>query len=617
MEAESSEEILERSDDAPPPPPPSGVPAPPPELNEEQRDLYHSVVEHALHYGPGAQRSELLVRLLDGLPSGLSDTAEIILDYCPPRLPVFSVDSAGGTGKTFCVSKIISAIKKIDASYKFLCMAPTHAAKRVLKDTGIPGTVTTVYAKDGLCVHFKKASGSYNHSRYNDHPDLKRADYAIDPRPLTFSKQVVIFDEISMFPKSLAARIIDSLFLKPGVLRSSIKAIVIFLGDSAQLPAVGSRGVESSMYYYLNRFLPFNRHMKLTKNVRSKTMDAVFQDYLLKLRGRILDIASGDDRRVYDRPFLSRELMDLAERSSSVTKWSSNELRDNIVSMHEDRHDFIFCAYSHKKRNETAALVRHLLRKGDDVVNLDAMNVPAGKKFGCTSESRIEFFRKAHRFYFCSEVTREKKRIPVTGAVVDILSGEVTTDSSWWIECGCDPVVIDAKLLLHADGIAKVRQAKFINKSQANDCDACRVERKKIDARRDAMCGVHEDRRKRLSEYLFSDPRFSTVYAVQGKSTETLVLNWQNVLFCVQRHRNIGDTSEEDITSVSSRLHPSLPVLYENLKKKCSRVFVPGGITPALVVSSLLLKALYVAVSRARKKLVLVCGYAIKPTVMN
>ena len=128
---------------------------------------------------------------------------------------------------------------------------------------------------------------------------------------------------------------------------------------------------------------------------------------------------------------------------------------------------------------------------------------------------------------------------------------------------------------------------------------------------------VHEDRRKRLSEYLFSDPRFSTVYAVQGKSTETLVLNWQNVLFCVQRHRNIGDTSEEDITSVSSRLHPSLPVLYENLKNKCSRVFVPGEITPALVVSSLLLKALYVSVSRARKKLVLVCGYAVKPTVMN
>ena len=180
------------------------------------------------------------------------------------------------------------------------------------------------------------------------------------------------------------------------------------------------------MYYYLNRFLPFNRHLKLTKNVRSKTMDAVFQDYLLKLRGRILDIASGDDRRVYDRPFLSRELMDLAERSSSVTKWSSTS--SETTSCPCTKTGTISYLRTAQKRNETAALVRHLLRKGDDVVKLDVMNVPKGKKFGYTSESRIEFFRKAHPFYFCSEVVK-KKRIPVTGAVV-ILSGKVTTDSS-------------------------------------------------------------------------------------------------------------------------------------------------------------------------------------------
>ena len=143
-----------------------------------------------------------------------SSAVQSLLDFIQDPMPrdwYFCFTGFAGTGKTFCMRKVVARCRN---SYsKFAYTAPTNKAAKVLRQ--ITGEAQTIYSLLGLRVD---KSGEVKQVVNGRTPDLSDID-------------VVVVDEASMVNRNLFD------ILRVSAERWGFK--VIFMGDAAQLPPVG------------------------------------------------------------------------------------------------------------------------------------------------------------------------------------------------------------------------------------------------------------------------------------------------------------------------------------------------------------------------------------------
>lgn len=133
----------------------------------------------------------------------------------------FVLTGRGGTGKTTIIKKVLSLPGAKGRSVVGATIS--HKAKKILA-ASLPGQSVVTVAKL-LGIKLNQETGKFETDRY--------ADATIDRSP-----NIVIIDETSMISEPLMRE----------MLKRAPRAKFIFMGDSAQLPPVGSNGEESPTF---------------------------------------------------------------------------------------------------------------------------------------------------------------------------------------------------------------------------------------------------------------------------------------------------------------------------------------------------------------------------------
>lgn len=168
---------------------------------------------------------------------------------------IFSLIGSAGTGKSFTAARILSAITDIDSRSNLLCIAPTHAAKKVLtkfiEKAGLNADVTTVHSALGLGLDFDESGKQIN----------KKASDKMEP---IRNYQFVLCDEAFMLNSEVAEK------LKNICYAAGIK--LLLLGDDLQLPPVGE-----DKSYFLDFDIPKS---VLTQVMRNSGLSTELQEVI-------------------------------------------------------------------------------------------------------------------------------------------------------------------------------------------------------------------------------------------------------------------------------------------------------------------------------------------------
>ncbi len=181
--------------------------------------------------------------------------------------PVMVLTGGPGTGKTTIISFIIDFFEALNKKVRLA--APTgRAAKRMSEATG--KTATTIHRM--LEVGFREEFGDNYYNRNEENP---------------IAAEVIIVDEMSMIDIFLMRALLEA--IKPGT-------IVIFVGDSDQLPSVGVGRVlwdliESEVI----------RTVRLTEIFRQSKESAIITNAHRVNRGEPLELVKASDFFFMDR----------------------------------------------------------------------------------------------------------------------------------------------------------------------------------------------------------------------------------------------------------------------------------------------------------------------------
>src|SRR3974390_204856 len=160
----------------------------------------------------------------------------------------FILSGGAGTGKTFCMSSVQSALRGSRTSLAFT--APTNKAAKVLK--GVVGHAKTIYSLLGLRID---TSGELKQIVAGEYTDLSDVD-------------VIVLDEASLVNKHLIPQLTEH--VNDGRLK------IIFMGDNAQPPPVGevSSPIWTEKNVPLAQLLKVERHdnqiLKLVTHLRAQ-----------------------------------------------------------------------------------------------------------------------------------------------------------------------------------------------------------------------------------------------------------------------------------------------------------------------------------------------------------
>lgn len=133
-----------------------------------------------------------------------------------------------GTGKTFCINRVVESVRRKDRNINFGMTAPTHKAVKVLKKNSELADQLdfgTIHSFLRLKEHIDEMTGKVSYK-----PDFEPGN---KPRKID-GVDVLIIDESSMLNDDLYGYIEDEL-------RSNWGLRIIFMGDEKQIPPVGKK----------------------------------------------------------------------------------------------------------------------------------------------------------------------------------------------------------------------------------------------------------------------------------------------------------------------------------------------------------------------------------------
>lgn len=522
-----------------------------------------------------------------------------------PERNLFVVDSAGGTGKTYTINKIVQDLRDLPENpfgigmrnCTAFALSPTQATKRVLIDACFPGNAETAFAKAVLDPSWKKSSGQWD----GEFPDIvnisSMPDYKIKTDVFYAENTIVVFDEISMIKEAFAARIIDALFEAPFRVRACVRATVVFVGDSAQMPPVHNKSLDSPLFYFLRQYLHGHQHMELTENVRAKNMSPQYMSFLSDLRGRILKISRAyNDRQdmsplieTYNAPVsLLRGLLNKLVVGGFARHWPG-DYRDMLVQKHWSGESLHYVSYSNRDKNRMSTTLAMHVGRGHTMTYV-------GQSFEVVYPFGKEYVRPGTEFVIRSDLLPTTITMPINKEEkFEVLASTAVIKYPYFNEGD----VFDVHILMNRDHHSIVSsEIKILKEYCKKRCNRC----KKIIKGDSDYCPKHLRDVRKLRSCQLVDPRFSTIYGVQGRSVDTLVLNAQDMFACLRNSRD--SKLGQEAPNRRSTDHPGVLRLVRNLHDAIQGT--PPLIPPTLFKAQQILKAMYVSTSRPKKELVLV-----------
>jgi exodeoxyribonuclease-5 len=154
------------------------------------------------------------------------------------------LEGHAGTGKTFLVSRLLSALTQLDMDYHIAIAAPTNKAVRVLKDKLLEaGATIAAFGETESRIRRRRPEPGCTCRSIHAFLGLKlkeqengQQDATPDGESTLRDYDIVVIDECSMLDEGLFKKIT----LERG------QARILFVGDPAQLPPVKNKGVALS-----------------------------------------------------------------------------------------------------------------------------------------------------------------------------------------------------------------------------------------------------------------------------------------------------------------------------------------------------------------------------------
>lgn len=147
----------------------------------------------------------------------------------------FALTGAAGTGKTTLLDKLLKGLKHPYRRHRVCICAPTHKAKKVMKEKTNWDSAETLQALLGLKLDVSLDDFDVNNPAFSPIGDRKIKDY-----------DFVIIDESSMINTDLYITIVDC--------AKSTGTKVLFVGDSKQLNPVKELTISPSLISPVNRY---------------------------------------------------------------------------------------------------------------------------------------------------------------------------------------------------------------------------------------------------------------------------------------------------------------------------------------------------------------------------
>lgn len=284
----------------------------------------------------------------------------------PGRHPLFLLNGFAGTGKTTLVSAVVSALRLIDIPC--ILLAPTGRAAKVLANYS-QHQATTIHK----AIYYLSADAD---GRARFMPSRNRLRNA-----------VFIVDEVSMLPGRQANNPADlgNLDLLSDLVNyvfTGENCCLIFLGDSCQLPPVGSNYSPALDVEYLRSSYHLDLvHFRLDQVVRQ----ALHSD-ILQIATRLREKIERDDASL---PFFAMQL-----HSPDVVNIAGNELPDILQEMYSTfgREDTVFITRSNKSANlYNQAIRQRILFYENEIAAGDLMMVVRNNTFWVPEDSGLGF----------------------------------------------------------------------------------------------------------------------------------------------------------------------------------------------------------------------------------
>ncbi len=304
--------------------------------------------------------------------------AEFLLS--PRENELFILKGYAGTGKTNLVAAVTKALPSV--KIKSVLMAPTGRAAKVLSNSA-GKNATTIHKKI-----FKKAMGEEGEMRFslaeNTHKDTL---FIVDE-----ASMINVESETSLYQNNLLESLFEYVF-------SGVDCKLIFVGDTAQLPPVGTDQSAALDAKYLKQKFYLNVHSyELSDVARQRSQSGILHN-ATKLRESLLG---------------EKFILPKLEITKDVKNVPGDELEDTLNSAYSKygEDDVIIVTRSNKRANLFNQNVRNRIKLfEEDLCTGDKLMVVKNNYFWLGEEKNAGFIANGDM----AEIKRIRKRETLYG----------------------------------------------------------------------------------------------------------------------------------------------------------------------------------------------------------
>ncbi len=254
---------------------------------------------------------------------GLTSEQQVVFNDCMEFIndemeaSYFLLRGYAGTGKTFTIGKIITALKEKNVSKKVVMTAPTNKAVRVLKNSSADLVARGV---EFMTIHkllgLRPVIDALGRQKFE-------SDYKVPSRISDFD--ILIIDEVSMLD--------DQLFRKIHDYSKQVK--IIYMGDPAQIPPVNNT---ECIPFTVEKQKHYNFHVSDLKTIiRQKEGNPIIQLSLNIRRNLHLEDTLPVDKADFVNEYGGYEFHYLKTANSETKEVFSELLKEKFLS--QEFHD--------------------------------------------------------------------------------------------------------------------------------------------------------------------------------------------------------------------------------------------------------------------------------------
>lgn len=333
----------------------------------QEASKFINEVRSALPFDPNQQQGEVIQSI-----------ANFILS--PKENELFVLKGYAGTGKTNLIAAVTKALPSI--KIKSVLMAPTGRAAKVLSNSA-GKNATTIHKKI-----FKKAMGEEGQMRFslaeNTHRDTL---FIVDE-----ASMINVESETSLYQNNLLESLFEYVF-------SGVDCKLIFVGDTAQLPPVGTDQSAALDAKYLKQKFYLNVHSyELSDVARQRSKSGILHN-ATKLRESLLG---------------EKFILPKLELAGDVKNVPGDELEDALNSAYSKygEDDVIIVTRSNKRANLFNQNVRNRIKLfEEDLCTGDKLMVVKNNYFWLGEEKDAGFIANGDM----AEIKRIRKRQQLYG----------------------------------------------------------------------------------------------------------------------------------------------------------------------------------------------------------